>query len=96
MNLEPRIMIMIFRAQNEVADIRQAICKFNIYYYISFIMIYPILIFTNFNEWLFIGLSLIFIPQIYVNGIHGQRPHLTEPYYRKFLLSRFLVIVLLA
>jgi hypothetical protein len=44
--------------------------------------------------WLFIGISLIFLPQIYVNAQKGVRPDLNHPYYSKFLMFRFLIIVI--
>ena len=74
---------------------RQLLCKFNLIHYGSLIVTYPLLLLTNLNAWLFLGMSAIFLPQIYVNGLRGNRPLLASPYYIKYLLSRCLIIVLL-
>ena len=70
-------------------------CKFNILHYGSLLMTYPIMIFLNFNWVLFIGMSCIIFPQIYVNGLRGSRPDLSSAYYTKYLLGRFIVLVIL-
>jgi hypothetical protein len=92
-NLQPRFMIYIFQQNNNNANIREIICKFNLFHYGTLIMIYPILLFTNLNWMLYIGLSSILFPQIYTNGVNGHRPDLTSNYYIKYILSRYLLIV---
>jgi len=37
-------------------------------------LIYPILLIANFNILFFIGISLLFLPQIYINAVNGIRP----------------------
>lgn len=86
-------MLSIFQSNNVGLDLRAIICRFNIISYGSFLLIYPLLLLTNLNEWLFIAISLIFLPQIYVNAQKGVRPDLNHPYYSKFLMFRFLIIV---
>ena len=58
-------------------------------------LIYPLLAFSNFNILFFVGICLIFLPQIYLNGVNGIRPELSSPYYTKFLMARFIIIVIL-
>lgn len=94
-NLELRWMLSIFQSNNNSLDMRSIICRFNIISYGSFLLVYPILLFTNLNSWLFIAISLIFVPQIWVNAQKGIRPDLNHPYYSKFLMLRFLIIVIL-
>ena len=86
-------MLSIFQSHNNSLDLRTIICRFNIISYGSFLLVYPILLFTNLNQWLFIGMSLIFLPQIYVNAQKGIRPDLNHPYYSKFLMFRFIIVV---
>ena len=86
-------MLSIFQSHNNTLDLRTIICRFNIISYGSFLLVYPILLFTNLNQWLFIGISLIFLPQIYVNAQKGIRPDLNHPYYSKFLMFRFIIVV---
>jgi hypothetical protein len=93
-NLQPRFMILIYQ-QSTNTGIRDIICKFNLFHYGTLFLIYPILIFTNINWILFIGMSMIYLPQIYTNGINGVRPEITSTYYTRYLLSRLLIIVLL-
>lgn len=57
-------------------------------------VLYPIIIFTNLSVFFFISISLIFLPQIYTNGVQGIRPDTSSPYYKKFLPVRFLLIVI--
>ena len=71
------------------------VCKFNIIHYGSLLMIYPILIFTNLNSLLMIGMSCLLFPQIYHNATIGLRPKLNHVYYTKYILPRFLLIVVL-
>ena len=92
-NLQPRFMILIYQ-QSTNSGIREIICKFNLFHYGTLFLIYPILVFTNFNAILFIGMSLIAIPQIYLNGINGHRPELTSSFYTRYLLTRLLIIVI--
>lgn len=94
-NLQPRLMIFIFQnfADNN-ANIRRMLCRFNLFHYGSLFSIYPILILTNFNWLLFIGMSCIMFPQIYTNGFINIRPDITSPYYLKYILSRFFLIVI--
>jgi len=92
-NLELRWMLSIFQSHNNSLDLRTIICRFNIISYGSFLLVYPILLLTNLNQWLFIGMSLIFLPQIYVNAQKGIRPDLNHPYYNKFLMFRFIIVV---
>ena len=92
-NLELRWMLAIFQSNNNSLDLRSIICRFNIISYGSFLLIYPLLLLTNLNTYLFITISLIFLPQIYVNARKGIRPDLAHPYYSKFLMFRFLIIV---
>ena len=86
-------MLSIFQNNNNQLDIRSVICRFNIISYGSFLLIYPILLFTNLNIWLFIIISCFIFPQIYVNALSGTRPNLNSPFYSKFLMFRFLIIV---
>lgn len=93
-NLQPRLMIFIFQnfADNNL-NIRRMLCRFNLLHYGSLFSIYPILLLTNFNWVLFIAMSCIMFPQIYTNGFINIRPDVTSPYYLKYILSRFLLIV---
>lgn len=93
-NLQPRFMILIYQ-QSTNSGIREIICKFNLFHYGTLFLIYPLLVFTNFNAILFIGMSLIAIPQIYLNGINGIRPDLTSSFYTRYLLTRLLIIVII-
>lgn len=92
-NLELRLMLLIFQFRSQNANIREVICKFNLITYGGLLLMYPILIYTNLSIFFFIGISLVFIPQIYANGIEGHRPNISSPYYQKFLLIRFLLVV---
>ena len=93
-NLQPRLMVYIYQnfADNNF-NVRQLLCRFNLFHYGSLFSIYPILLLTNFNWILFIGLSCIMFPQIYANALINIRPELSSPYYLKYLLSRFILIV---
>ena len=93
-NLELRLMLMIFQARTENTNMREVLCKFNLMTYGGLILMYPLLIYTNLSIFFFIGLSLVFVPQIYTNGIQGHRPDISSPYYKKFLSVRFLIIVI--
>lgn len=93
-NLQPRLLIYIFQdwSDNDL-NLRQQLCRFNIFHYGSILSIYHILLLTNFNFVLFIGMSCIFFPQIYTNAFVNVRPDVTSHYYVKYLLSRFLIVV---
>ncbi len=93
-NLQPRFMILIYQ-QGSNAGIREIICKFNLLHYGSLLMIYPILIFTNLNWVLFVGMSMIYFPQIYQNGVNGIRPDISSHYYTSYLLARLIIIVII-
>ena len=67
--------------------------NYNCLSYGSLILIYPILILTNFNRLFFLAASCILFPQIYRNGTTGHRPDISSSYYVKFILSRYLIIV---
>ena len=59
-NLEPRFLITIYEStMDNGVNIRQAICKFNLFHYGSLLAIYPIILLTNFNWILFIGKNII-------------------------------------
>ena len=73
-NLELRLMLMIYQSNTDAENLREVYCKFNLISYGSLILIYPILTLTNFNILFFIGICLLFLPQIYTNGIYGVRP----------------------
>lgn len=94
-NLEPRLLIYIFQdwVNNEL-NLRQQLCRFNLLHYGSILAIYPLLMLTNFNYLLFIGISCLFFPQIYTNALSSTRPNLNSHYYMKYLLSRFLLVVM--
>ena len=93
-NLQPRLMITIYQHHaGDNLNIRQILCKFNLFHYGSLFSIYPIFLLTNFNWILFISMSCIIFPQIYLNAFLSSRPNLSSPYYTKYLLSRFLLIV---
>lgn len=70
-----------------------AICKFTICFYSIFPILYTLILLTNSENIVIILLSLIFIPQIVTNAYKNHRPQLSNPYYRSFLLLRFLLIV---
>lgn len=89
-NLEIRFMYLIYEARGEH---RPGIWKFNLLTYGSLGLIYPIIIFTNFDEFMMPIMSLLLLPQIYTNAIEGTRPDIGSAYYSKFLLSRFLILV---
>ena len=91
-NIEPRLMLAIFE-RNQIPNERGCCSMFNLISYGSMILIYPILILTNLNAYLFIGISCLIFPQIYLNAVRGIRPKITSEYYTKFLFSRFLLIV---
>ena len=92
-NLELRLMLMIFQARTGNGNMREVLCKFNLMTYGGLVLMYPLLIYTNLSIFFFIGLSLLFVPQIYTNGFQGHRPDISSPYYKKFLSVRFLLIV---
>jgi hypothetical protein len=93
-NLQPRFLMTIYHStMDNDANFRQALCKFNLYHYGSLFAIYPILLFSNFNWVLFIGMSCIVFPQIYANGFSNVRPDVSSVYYTKYLFSRFVLIV---
>ena len=93
-NLQPRFLMMIYQSSmDNDANFRAALCKFNIFHYGSLIATYPIIMYTNFNWVLFILMSCIIFPQIYVNGINNNRPDITSPYYTKYLFGRCILIV---
>lgn len=92
-NLELRWMLSIFQSNNNGLEMRSILCRFNFVSYGSFLLVYPVLLFTNLNNWLFIGISLLFLPQIYTNAQKGIRPDLNHPYYIHFLMARFIIIV---
>ena len=94
-NLELRLLLMIYQANSESNSMREIICKFNFISYGGLMLVYPILVFSNFSTLFFIIISLIFLPQIYINGRNGIRPEFQSPYYSKFLLSRYLLIVII-
>ena len=92
-NLELRWMLSIFQSNNNGLEMRSILCRFNFISYGSFLLVYPVLLFTNLNSWLFIGVSLLFLPQMYTNAQKGIRPDLNHPYYSHFLMVRFITIV---
>lgn len=94
-NVEPRLLIEIYRARFDAEiDIRRIMCQFNLITYAGILSIYPLLHFTNLNNYLFMGLSLMFLPQIYTNAINGKRPEPLSTFYSEFLLIRFLFVVI--
>lgn len=94
-NLEPKLMILVFEAMADPANVRSLICRFNLIHYGSLLLVYPIIVLTNFNRLFFLLLSIIFLPQIYLNGINGTRPDPASKYYRHFLLYRFVLVVII-
>ena len=92
-NLELRLMLLIFQSYSQEGNMRQVLCRFNLITYGGLILMYPILIYTNLSIFFFIGISLLFVPQIYTNAVQGHRPDVSSPYYKKFLTVRFLIIV---
>ena len=93
-NLQPRLMIFIYQNfMDQNMNIRQVLCRFNLYHYGSLFSIYPLLLLTNFNWLLFIGMSCIVFPQIYTNAFINIRPNVMSTYYMKYLLTRFILIV---
>ena len=94
-NLELRLMLMIFQARFQNINIRTVICRFNLTTYGGLLLIYPILLYSNLNAFFFLCICLLFFPQIYHNGVVSHRPNISSPYYQKFLLIRFLLIVFL-
>ena len=86
-------MMIYNSSMDNDANIRNAICKFNLYHYGSMLAIYPLLLLTNFNWVLFISMSCIVFPQLYANGFNNSRPDLGNVYYSKYLFSRFAVLV---
>lgn len=93
-NLQPRLMIFIYQNfMDQNMNLRQVLCRFNLYHYGSLFSIYPLLLVTNFNWLLFIGMSCIIFPQIYTNAFINIRPNVMSTYYMKYLLTRFILIV---
>lgn len=88
--------MMIFEKNYGQENQRGRCCSFNYLSYGSLIIIYPILILTNFNRALFLAMACLLFPQIYVNANRNLRPDVSSSYYMKFLLSRFLIIVYLS
>ena len=86
-------MFEVFQKSHDGENPYQTGIKFNVLAYGSLLLTFPLLIFSNLNDFLFIGISLIFLPQIYTNAINGKRPNLSSPLYSEFLLIRFLIIV---
>jgi len=78
-NLELRIMASVFQAIS--GDIRQVICQFNLVSYGGMIVMYPLIFYTNLATPLFLGFSLILLPQIYTNAVTGKRPNPNSVYY---------------
>ena len=72
-NLQPRLMILIYQ-QSTNSDIREIICKFNLFHYGSLFLVYPLMLVTNLGWPLFLLMSCIYFPQIYTNGVAGFRP----------------------
>ena len=93
-NLQPRFMILIYQnmTQNQF-NIRQILCRFNLYHYGSLLLTYPLIYYTNLNWPLFIAMSCVIFPQIYTNGMNGIRPELSHTFYTKYMLGRFIIIV---
>lgn len=89
-------MILVFETMADPANVRSLICRFNLIHYGSLLLVYPIIVLTNFNRIFFLLLSIIFLPQIYLNGINGTRPNPASKYYRHFLLYRFVLVVILS
>ena len=94
-NIEPRLMLAIFE-RNQIPNERGCCSMFNLISYGSMVLIYPLLILTNLNGYLFLGLSCMIFPQIYLNAVRGHRPEVASDYYTKFIFSRFLLIVRIA
>jgi hypothetical protein len=88
-------MLLVFQTLFNEANLRQIYCKFNLVTYGCLMFLYPILYIANFNWLFFIGISCILFPQIYTNGKTGIRPDLNSPYYLKFILVRFAIIVII-
>lgn len=93
-SLEPRLMILVYQSWAGHRTTGTLICRFNLIHYGSLVLIYPIILLTNFQPILFFIMSSILFPQIYSNGITGTRPNPSSKYYRNFLLYRFLLIVI--
>jgi hypothetical protein len=95
-NIEPRLMFIIFERNRPPNNLAGGCCGiFNWLSYGSLIVIYPIMIFTNLNRCLFVGLSCLLFPQIYLNAVKLNRPEYTDDYYAKFLFIRFIIILYL-
>ena len=91
-NIEPRMMMVIFE-RNQMGSERGWCSLYSLISYGSTIMIYPILMVTNLNSYLFLALSCMLFPQIYLNAVRGHRPDYTSEYYTKFIFSRFILVV---
>lgn len=73
-NIEPRLMFMIFE-RNQHPNRPGRYCNmFNLISYGSLILIYPIMMVTNLNRSIFIGVSCLLFPQIYLNAVQSNRP----------------------
>ena len=92
-NIEPRLTFAIFE-RNQLPNERGWCSLYNLISYGSTILIYPILILTNLNSFLFLALSSMIFPQIYLNAVRAHRPSCSD-YYTKFILTRFILIVIL-
>lgn len=87
-------MLLVYQGDRENTNERELICKFNLISYGSLLIIYPIVLITNFSSLFFIIITLFLLPQIYTNALQGVRPDLNSSYYIKFLMSRFMILVI--
>jgi hypothetical protein len=94
-SFEPRLMMLIYESLDKSGCVGLLVCRFNLVHYGSLMLIYPLLVLTNFNSLLFLLMSCILLPQIYSNGLNGVRPDLTSPYYARFIPARYLILVVL-
>ena len=92
MFLEPSLLILIFE-KHQNFNARRLLSKFNFMFYCSPILTVPVLLLTNLNGSLFVGLSCLLLPQIWVNFVRTHRPQLDSAYYKKFLFPRIVLIV---
>ena len=86
-------MLLVYQGDRENTNERELVFKFNLISYGSLLLIYPIVLITNFSSLFFIIITLFLLPQIYTNALQGVRPDLNSSYYIKFLMSRFMILV---
>lgn len=86
------MVILIFQTENEQTSSTNF--KFNIGIYVSFILTYLVIIYTNLSNIFFMALPLILVPQLYKNACRGQQI-VFDMNYVMLYAPRFLILLYL-